>query len=99
MRTTHYLLYRGVSVQGGLSRNPPEGTWDQRHRPLLKEHGTRDRDTPEGTWDQAARQEVTSYKVPLPTVDRMTDASKNITLPQTSFAGDKYIVLFLTKTF
>ena len=76
-----------------------EGTWDQRQRPLLKEHGTRDRDTPEGTWDQAARQEVTSYKVPLPTVDRMTDASKNITLPQTSFAGDKYIVLFLTKIF
>ena len=113
MRTTHFLLYSwglcpgGVSIQGGLC----QGTWDQRQRPLLKEHGTRDRDPSwrnmgpeteipsEGTWDQAARQEVTSYKVPLPTVDRMTDASKNITLPQTSFAGDKYIVLFLTKTF
>ena len=46
-----------------------------------------DRDPSEGTWDQAARQEVTSYRDP--TVNRMTDASKNITLPQTSFAGGK----------
>ena len=42
---------------------------------------------PEGTWDQAARQEVTSYRDLLPCVDRMTDMCKNITLPQTSFAG------------
>ena len=33
MRTTHYLLYRGVSVQGGLCQGTPP-----------KEHGTRDRD-------------------------------------------------------
>ena len=39
----------------------------------------------EGTWDQAARQEVTSYRDPH--LDRMTDASENITLPRTSFAG------------
>ena len=37
-----------------LDRDPLEGTWDQRQRPL----------TPEGTWDQAARQEVTSYRDP-----------------------------------
>ena len=34
--------------------------------PLWKEYGTRDRDPPERTWDQAARQEVTSYRDPLP---------------------------------
>ena len=44
--------------------------------PLWKEYGTRDRDPrkymgpetdpPERTWDQAARQEVTSYRNPLP---------------------------------
>ena len=46
----------------------------------------------EGTWDQVARMEVTSYKdpPPPPTMDRMTDICKNITLPQTSFAGGKY---------
>ena len=94
------LSQGGLRPGGSLSRNlPPEGTWDQRQRPPLKEHGTRDRDTPEGTWDQAARQEVTSYRVSIPTVGRMTDVSKNSTLPQTSFADDKYIVLFLTKTF
>ena len=42
---------------------------------------------PEGTWDQAARQEMTLYRDPLSPVNRMTDASKNITLPKTSFAG------------
>ena len=34
----------------------------------------------EGTWDQAARQEVASHRDPQ--VDRMTDASENITLPK-----------------
>ena len=42
----------------------------------------------EGTWDQTAKQELTSYR-DLP-MDRMTDTCKNITLPQTSFAGGKY---------
>ena len=37
-------------------------------------------ETPKGTWDQAARQEITSP-------DRMTDATKNFTLHQTSFEG------------
>ena len=36
------------------------------YRPPWKEHGTRDRDPLEGTWDQAAKQEVTSYRNPLP---------------------------------
>ena len=55
-----------------------------------KEHGTRDthREPLERTWDQEARQEVISYRVP-PHPDRMTDASENITLPQTSFVGGK----------
>ena len=43
----------------------------------------------EGTSDQAARQEVTSYRDVLFPVDRMTDVSKNISLPQTSFVGRK----------
>ena len=45
----------------------------------------------EWTWDQAARQEVASYRdlPPPPQVNRMTDASENIPLPQTSFAGGK----------
>ena len=47
--------------------------------------------TPEGTWDQAVRQEVTSYRNPHP-VNRMTHASENVVLPQTSFAGG--IILF-----
>ena len=60
-------------------RDPLKGTWDQRQRPPW-----------EGIWYQAARQEVTLYRGPLPTMDRMTDMCKNITLPQTSFAGGKY---------
>ena len=40
----------------------------------------------EGTYDQAARQEMTSYR-DTPQMYRMTDASENITLPQTSFTG------------
>ena len=55
----------GLCPEGSLSgrspgQRPPEGTWDQRQRPL------------EGTWDQATRQEVTSYRDPLPPVNRMT---------------------------
>ena len=54
---------------------------------LLTEMHPRQRPSPplEGTWDQAANQEVASYRDHP--VDRMTDASENITLPQTSFAG------------
>ena len=41
---------------------------------------------PDGTWDQPARQEVTAHtEIPLPSMNRMTNASKNITLPQTLF--------------
>ena len=77
MRTTHSLLYREVSVQGGLHPrgmgvsvkeiSPPKEHGISDRDPLpLKEHGTRDRDPPEGTWDQAARQEVISYRAPSP---------------------------------
>ena len=42
-----------------------------------------------GTWDQAAKQEVTSYKDPLPSLwtEWLTHTCENIILPQTSFAG------------
>ena len=43
---------------------------------------------PQATWDQTARQELTSYRDPLWT-EWLTDRCKNITLPQTSFAGGK----------
>ena len=68
------LCSGGVCQRDPLERDPPEGTWDQRQRPLWKEHGTRARDPlpSEGTWDQAARQEVTSYRGHNP-VYRMTD--------------------------
>ena len=98
------LFGRGVSVQGcqwhppkehgTRDKDPPwkeHGTKDR--DPPWKEHGTRDRDPLEGTWAQAAREEVTSYRDPLP-VDRITDASKNVTLPQTSFAGGNNMMLF-----
>ena len=54
-------------------------TWDQGQRP------------PERTWDQAAKQEMTSYIDP----HGGTDTCENITLPQTSFAGDNYAVFKL----
>ena len=55
------------------TESPLEGTLAQGQRPL------------EGARDQAARQQMTSYRDPL--LERLTDASENITLPQTSFAG------------
>ena len=60
---------------------PPRG------RPPLLGNPPRGR-PPEGSWDQVARQEV--IQVILygePPMKIMTDASENITLPQTSFAG------------
>ena len=44
---------------------------------------------------------VTAWGVPaqvLPPVNRMTDRCKNITLPQTSFAGGKKLLLILVRT-
>ena len=73
MRTIRSLPYRvGVSVRGFSVRETPwietpvkeHGTRDR--DPLQKEHGTRDRTPLEGTWYQAARQEVKSYREPLP---------------------------------
>ena len=101
MLTVRSLPYRGLCLGGicpwgSLSRDslsgdlcqgdppPPQGTLDQGQTPPLppKEHGTK-----------ITRQEVTSYRDPQsppPPVNRMTRVSKNITLPQTLFAGGKY---------
>ena len=66
-----------------------------------KEHGTRDRDPQKvhGTRDRPSRKNMgpgsqTGSDIiqrPPPPMNRMTHASKNITLPQTSFAGGKNI--------
>ena len=77
----------GVSVRegglcAGMSMTPPRRNMGPETETPL-----------EGTWDQAAREEVTSYRDPLP-VDRITDASKNVTLPQTSFALGNNMMLF-----
>ena len=58
-----------------------------RQIPPKRNMGPKTETPQEGTWHQAARQEVISYKDP-PVI--LTDASKNITLPQNSFAGGKY---------
>ena len=83
IRTARSLPYRGGSLSG---RPPLKGTWDQRQTPL------------EGTWDQAARQEVTSYRPPPQKKPRMTHASKNVTLPQTSFASGKMLIIMSVRT-
>ena len=61
-------VYLGVSVQGGLCPGGLCPGISFRTETFQKEHATRDRDPPEGTWDRAARQEVTSYRNPLPPV-------------------------------
>ena len=59
----HLSKGRGsLSVQWGLGQGDTP----------REEHGTRDKDPLERTWDQAGRQEVTSYKDPLP-INRMSD--------------------------
>ena len=81
-------------TETSLDRDPPcrrnmGPDWTE----TQKEHGTRDRDPLGGTWDQSARQEVTSYRDPPPC--GQTDTCKNITLPQTSFAGgNKYNIKY-----
>ena len=55
----------------------PEEIWDQGQKPFWKEHAIR----------QSDRQQVTSYRDPP--VDRRTDTYRDITSPQTSFAGGK----------
>ena len=77
MHTASSLPY-GASLSGGPpctdtpGQRPP---WADtpRQRPPWQEHGTRDsRPAWEGIWDQAVRQEVTLYRDPLPSMDRMT---------------------------
>ena len=50
--------------------------------------------TPQKKHGKAARQEVISYRDPLP-LTRMTDGSENITLPQTSYVGGKNAFVYL----
>ena len=85
------LFTVGGSVWGVSLNRDPSG-----QRPPWKEHGTRDRDPPKGSWDQTQREEVTSYRDPLPHVGRMTDMCKNVTLPQTSFAGGNNLFVMYT---
>ena len=65
MRATHSLPHRGlclgVSVQGSLFRGSVT-----RGVSVQKDHGIRDRFPLKTTWDQAARQEVISYRDPIP---------------------------------
>ena len=79
--------------QRHLGRDPPEGTWNQRHRP------------PEGTWnpheereirdrDPATRKMGSGNKtrsdiIHRPPSPQWINTCENITLPQTSFAGGK----------
>ena len=75
----------GVSVQGGLcpggalSRGslsigvPVRETWDQRQRPPGRNMRPETENPLKVTWDQAGREEVTLYRGPLPSVNRMTD--------------------------
>ena len=85
MRFARSSPYGGISVQGsGVS---VQGCFYQAE-PLDKEPPVRNVEPetetpPEGIWCQAARSSS-----PAP-VNRMTHLSKNITLPQTSFAGGK----------
>ena len=88
----------------GLPTDPPRqrSNWTETppgKRPLDKDpldrdpwndHVTRGRDPLEGTWDQATRQAMTSCRDP--SVDRMTDTYKSISLPQTSIAGGKKLL-------
>ena len=57
---------------------PPEATWDLRQRPPRRNMGP---------VSQTGSDIVTSYRDPSPC--GQTDTCKNITLPQTSFAGGK----------
>ena len=94
-------LPHGASLSGGPpctdtpGRDPP-GQRPQTETPLAETWDQRQRPAWEGIWDQAVRQEVTLYRDPLPSMDRMTDMCKNITLPQTSFAGGKYVIFIFS---
>ena len=64
----------------------------QRETPQ-KEHGPRDRDPPR--MNMGSGSQTGSDIIQRPPLDRMTETCKNITLPQTSFAGDKNKIMFL----
>ena len=90
MHTTRSLLYGGISVQGRVTgRFVSRGFCVQGGLCLGSLSGGVS--VPGGV----------SHRHPpgqnLPPVDRMTDARKNITLPQTLFAGGNYLI-FVPKT-
>ena len=85
-RFSHFGGGGGLPTVPSLDRDPL--VTDPLKR--TKEHGTRSWEPLEGTWDQAARQGSDIMR--RPPVDRMTDASENITLPQTLFAGGNNIL-------
>ena len=91
MRTVCSSPYGGRSLSGEVSliETHPGQTPPTPDRDPPKEHVTETQTPPKENGTRAARQEVTSYRDPP--VDRMTDMCKNITLPQTSFAGGKYV--------
>ena len=85
MRTARSLLY------GGLPDRHPPGQRSARQRPPWTETpDSLDRDPPVMWPVMHAGKET-------PPVNRMTHRCKNITLPQTSFAGGKYVT-FLYRT-
>ena len=84
MLTARSSLYRGGTLSGGLPDRDPHD------RDLTPDRDHPDRDPLEGTWDQRQRHATSKpdkkrhhTETPSPTVDRMTDKCKNITLPQT----------------
>ena len=100
MRTTRILPYSGVSVRGvsvsmgvsvqrgSLSMNPPRNMAPETETP--RRNMGPETETPRLNMGPVSQ--IGSYIIqgPLPPVDRMTDANKNITLPQASFMGGKY---------
>ena len=76
-----YLVPGGVPGPGGCTWSQEGCTWSRGEGYLV----------PEGSWCTWSRGgDLVRYS---PLVDRMTHASENITLPQTSFAGGKNITL------
>ena len=100
MCTTRSLPSRG-SLSWGLCQGDPldrdplmeHGTRD-RDPQKEKEHRNRDRNPPGRTMGPGSQTGSDIIQRPPPPLDRMTDASKNITLPQISFADGKYVFLY-----
>ena len=87
MHASRSLPYGAVSVQGSVRERPV----DREPPPPPREHGTRDpwKDHETSQPDKLHHTETPS---PYP-VNRMADASKNIILSQTSFAGGNEVLI------